>query len=58
MGIRSRGTAHARTLAKLPNVNVAAICDIDERELPKIVADVEKISGRAQDRDGYSQSFG
>jgi len=27
-------------------VNVAAICDIDERELPKIVADVEKISGK------------
>jgi predicted dehydrogenase len=24
----------------------AAICDIDERELPKIVADVEKISGK------------
>ena len=46
MGIRSRGTAHAQTLAKLPNVNVAAICDIDERELPKIVADVEKISGK------------
>ena len=46
MGIRSRGTAHARTLAKLPNVNVAAICDIDERELPKLVADVEKISGK------------
>ena len=46
MGIRSRGTAHALTLAKLPNVNVAALCDVDERLLPKLAADVEKISGR------------
>ncbi len=46
MGIRSRGTAHARTLAKLPNVNVAALCDIDERLLPKLADDVEKISGK------------
>ncbi len=46
MGIRSRGTAHALTLAKLPNVNVAALCDVDERLLPKLAADVEKISGK------------
>src|SRR5262245_4298194 len=46
MGIRSRGAAHAATLSKLPNVNVAALCDIDERLFPKAVADVEKISGR------------
>lgn len=46
MGIRSRGTAHARTLAKLPNIEVAVLCDVDERLLPKIVDEVEKISGR------------
>jgi len=46
MGIRSRGTAHALTLAKLPNVNVAALCDVDERLLPKLADDVEKISGK------------
>jgi predicted dehydrogenase len=46
MGIRSRGAAHAATLSKLPNVNVAALCDIDERLFPKAVAEVEKISGR------------
>jgi len=46
IGIRSRGSAHTSTLAKLPNVNVAAICDIDERLLPKAVADVEKITGK------------
>jgi predicted dehydrogenase len=46
MGVRSRGAAHAATLSKLPNVNVAALCDIDERLFPKAVADVEKISGR------------
>jgi predicted dehydrogenase len=46
MGIRSRGAAHAASFAKLPNVNVAVLCDIDERLLPKAVADVEEISGR------------
>jgi predicted dehydrogenase len=46
MGIRSRGAAHAATLSKLPNVNVAALCDIDERLFAKAVANVEKISGR------------
>ncbi len=59
MGIRSRGTAHARTLAKLPNVNVAALCDIDERVLPKLAADVEKISGkRPRTGNRYPQGFG
>lgn len=46
MGIRSRGAAHASTLARLPNVSVAAICDIDERLFPKVVSAVEKVSGR------------
>jgi predicted dehydrogenase len=46
MGIRSRGAAHAATLSKLPNVNVAALCDIDEGLFAKAVANVEKISGR------------
>ncbi len=46
MGIRSRGAAHASTLAKLPNVNVAALCDIDESLFAKAVANVEKICGK------------
>ena len=46
MGIRSRGAQHAESLASLPNVNVSLLCDIDERLLPKAVADLEKVSGK------------
>ena len=46
MGIRSRGTDHAMSLASLPNVNVAVLCDPDERLFPKTIAEVEKICGK------------
>ena len=46
MGIHSRGSAHAENFAKMDNVEVALICDIDENLLPKAVADVEKIQGK------------
>jgi predicted dehydrogenase len=46
MGIRSRGGALAEGFAKLPNVNVATICGIDENLLPKAVAEVEKVCGK------------
>ena len=46
MGIRSRGGALAEGFAKLPKVNVATICDIDENLLPKAVAEVEKACGK------------
>jgi predicted dehydrogenase len=46
MGIRSRGAALAEGFAKLPSVNVAMLCDIDENLLPKAVADLEKVCGK------------
>jgi predicted dehydrogenase len=46
MGIRSRGGALAESFAKLSDVNVGMICDIDENLLPKAVADVEKVCGK------------
>ena len=46
MGIRSRGSDHAANLARLPNVNVAVLCDIDERLFPKALANVEEIAGK------------
>ncbi|GAB1451222.1 Gfo/Idh/MocA family oxidoreductase [Draconibacterium sp.] len=45
-GIRSRGKDHIRALAKIPNVNIVAVCDIDKRMLPEAVALVEKLTGR------------
>jgi predicted dehydrogenase len=46
MGIRSRGSDHAANYARLPKVNVAVLCDIDERLFPKALASVEEIAGR------------
>jgi len=45
IGIRSRGKDHYRALAKIPNVRIATLCDIDERLLPQAVAEVEKLTG-------------
>jgi predicted dehydrogenase len=46
MGIRSRGGGLSESFAKLPNVNVSILCDIDENLLPKAVSDVEKVCGK------------
>ncbi|MEW5974166.1 MAG: Gfo/Idh/MocA family oxidoreductase [Acidobacteriota bacterium] len=46
MGIRSRGRDHATTLAQLPNVNCATLCDIDERLFPKALAEVEELAAK------------
>jgi predicted dehydrogenase len=45
-GIRSRGKDHYRALSKIPNVNIVAICDIDKRQLPEAVSEIEKLTGR------------
>ena len=46
VGIRSRGRAHLNGLARIPNVNVPVICDVDERLFPRAVDYLEKISGK------------
>jgi len=45
IGIRSRGKDHYKALAKIPNVKIAVLCDIDQRLFPEAVADVEKLTG-------------
>lgn len=45
IGIRSRGKDHYRALAKIPNVKITILCDIDQRLLPDAVAEVEKLTG-------------
>jgi hypothetical protein len=45
VGFHSRGMAHIRGYAQLPNVRVAALCDVDERLFPPAVAEVERLSG-------------
>ncbi len=46
IGIRSRGKDHYRSLAQIPNVNIVAICDIDQRLLPEAVSEIEKLTGK------------
>ena len=46
MGTHSRGDFLARTFAKLPNVEVGYICDVDQNVLNKTIADIEKITGK------------
>ena len=44
--IGGRGMVHVNTYADIPNVRVAAICDVDERLLPAVSAEVEKLFGQ------------
>jgi predicted dehydrogenase len=46
IGTRSRGKDHIRALAKIPNVSIMVLCDIDQRLLPEAVAEVEKLTGK------------
>ena len=45
IGIRSRGTQHAVSFAKVPNTRVVALCDIDERLFPQSLDELEKAGG-------------
>jgi predicted dehydrogenase len=42
IGVRGRGQTHYTEWPKIPNVEVATLCDIDEREFPKALKNVEK----------------
>ena len=46
IGVRGRGTVHARTFAKLKNVQVAAICDVDPRVIKNAMQAAEQGSGK------------
>jgi len=45
VGFRGRGRDHYRAFARIPNVQVAYLCDIDERLFPGAIAEVEKLGG-------------
>jgi predicted dehydrogenase len=45
VGLHGRGRDHIRAFARIPNVRVAALCDVDERLFPTSVAEVEKLGG-------------
>ncbi len=43
VGVRSQGRAHYRHYTKMPNVQVAAVCDVDESILNSRLDDIEKL---------------
>jgi len=43
VGIRGQGRSHIRAYANMPNVEVAALCDIDEKVLADRLKDLEKM---------------
>ena len=43
VGVRSQGHEHVKRYAKMPNVEIAAICDIDESILNARIDEVEKM---------------
>uniref|UniRef100_UPI0015D77A81 Gfo/Idh/MocA family protein n=1 Tax=Nevskia soli TaxID=418856 RepID=UPI0015D77A81 len=52
VGVRGQGGTHLKEYGKMPNVEIAAIVDIDESVLNKRLAEVEKASGKRP--QGYS----
>jgi predicted dehydrogenase len=42
-GVRGRGTDHIKGFARVPGVEIAALCDIDESVLKQRLSDVEKM---------------
>src|SRR5579863_3869606 len=47
IGIRSQGKTLASTLAGLPNVDVATLCDVDESLLPQAAREIEARQGHS-----------
>src|SRR5580693_5369698 len=43
VGVRAQGRAHINHYAKMPNVQIAAVCDIDESILSARLDDIEKL---------------
>jgi predicted dehydrogenase len=46
MGTNSRGMSVALMFAKLPNVEVGFVCDVDSKVVEKTIAEIEKLTGK------------
>ncbi len=44
VGVHGQGQSHLRAYAKMPNVEIAAICDVDESVLQQRLTDTEKMT--------------
>jgi predicted dehydrogenase len=52
VGVRGQGGSHIKNYLKMPNVEIAAVCDIDESVLNKRLGEIEKESGKKP--EGYT----
>ncbi|RYD93941.1 MAG: gfo/Idh/MocA family oxidoreductase, partial [Sphingobacteriales bacterium] len=46
MGVNSRGGFLAQKLAALKDVEIGYICDVDSKVLTRVIADIEKLTGK------------
>src|ERR1700684_27853 len=46
VGVRGRGRSHIRAYSQMPNVEIAAVCDIDENVLNARLGEIEKAKGK------------
>jgi predicted dehydrogenase len=46
VGVKGQGNSHIREYLKMPNVQIAAICDVDEKVRNQRIAEIEKESGK------------
>jgi len=46
VGVRGQGNAHIREYLRMPNVEIAALCDIDPTVLNQRLGEIEKASGK------------
>lgn len=46
VGVRGQGQSHIRAYAKMPNVELAALCDVDESVLNQRLKDAEALTGK------------
>jgi len=46
VGVRGQGESHIKAYAKMPNVQIAAICDVDESVLGERLQEAEKLTAR------------
>lgn len=46
VGVHGQGRSHIRAYSKMPNVEIAALCDVDESVLHQRLNDAEKLTGK------------
>lgn len=46
VGVKAQGNSHIREYLKMPNVEIAAICDVDEKVRNQRIGEIEKASGK------------